>query len=277
MITHWKRRFPWLAAWLLLLPAQSFAPSRVLETYRARHRPAAELVHIAETGLGTEGQVTLDVRTATLILNGSPAAVRRALSLLEQVDRQLRSVVLNSRIEEQAELDRLGIDVEWSVSAGPMRIGRLPVPPEGGENAFRLSAEGRREASRTTSRSRLKVLEGSSGVIRTGSALPFVYQPYWGARAVELLPLETGLEATATILGDGRVRIDFHPFSGRIESGNPRYTMAASSVTLSPGETMVIAGTESESESSERDLTGGSRRRNSGDTVILVTVAIEEP
>jgi hypothetical protein len=90
-----------LAAFLLGL-----APSvQNLEVYRAKHRPAEELLRIVEATLGDEGQVTLDSRTATLILNGKPSALRRALAMLEQLDRPLRRLMLTYEIRELVELE----------------------------------------------------------------------------------------------------------------------------------------------------------------------------
>ena len=59
-------------AFLVLAAMVRPTTGQTIETYRAKHRLAADLVAIAEGALGPNGQVVLDTRTATLILNGTP-------------------------------------------------------------------------------------------------------------------------------------------------------------------------------------------------------------
>jgi hypothetical protein len=124
----------------------------------------------------------------------------------------------------------------------------------------------------------LRLLEGGSGLIVTGKALPFVYRPYWGWATTEFVPVETGFEATASVLGGGRVRLDLRPFSGRLdESGALRYTMAATSVTVSPGETLVVGEVSRDSDDRGVSLEGGRREHVLEQQVLLVSVEIEQP
>jgi type II secretory pathway component GspD/PulD (secretin) len=108
---------------ILLGGAPPASTGQVLETYRARHRPARELVPVAEAALGDQGRVTLDPRTGTLILNGTDAAVRRALSLLEEIDRPLHQLVLNYEVRRLSELEQAGVHVQWKVAGGSVRVG----------------------------------------------------------------------------------------------------------------------------------------------------------
>ena len=103
----------WHSVFATILLA-SLGATQTIELYRARYRPAAVLVPIARNALGSEGQVTLDARTATLVLNGSPQATQRALALLEQVDLPLRQVVIESVVR-----DRYGapLDTRWMAGA----------------------------------------------------------------------------------------------------------------------------------------------------------------
>ena len=87
-----------------------------IELYRVQHRPASELVTVAQAALGGQGVVTLDARTATLILNGTPASIQRALALLERLDQPLRSVVLKHQLRTASDLDALDV-----LASAPLR------------------------------------------------------------------------------------------------------------------------------------------------------------
>lgn len=252
-----------LIAWVVV--AQS------IELYQAKNRPAAELVPIAESALGSEGQVTLDVRTATLVLNGSPESVRRALALLERLDRPLREVVLDTAVSEDVDLEALGVRVAWKTSLGPVRIGTVPFGPD----RLSVGVETSRVDETTTSRSRLRLTEGAPGVIATGEALPVLFATYWAATTT-YLPVETGFEATARVIDDDRVHLELRPFAGRVdETGELRYIAAASSLTVAPGETVVLAETTQEVESATRDLSGAERTTARGQQIVLVSVELE--
>jgi hypothetical protein len=261
-------------ATILLAAVSTSATEQALEVYHVKHRPAKELLSIAEVALSNEGQVALDSRTATLILSGTPAAVGRALILLEELDRSLRQVVLTHQVLEQRDLEALGVRVAWKISLGSVRMGTLPLHGEG----LQVAIGARREGSRSLSQSVLRLLEGGSGLIVTGEALPFIYEPYWGRATTEFIPVETGFEATVSVLGDGRVGLDLRPFSGRVdESGALRYTMAATSLTLSPGETLVVGEVSREVNDTGMSLEGGKRDQMREQQVLLVSVEIEQP
>ena len=257
----------------LLFGATARPTGQTIETYRAKHRLAADLVAIAEGALGPNGQVVLDTRTATLILNGTPQAVHKALALLEALDRPLRHVVVRYEMKEGRELDLLEAQVVWKTSIGPVRIGTLPVP---GDEGLRFSANATRVTRRGNSKAFLKMLEGGSGMIRTGEAFPFIYEPYYGASV--LVRAESGFEVSASILADDRVRLDLRPFAGRLEEDDTlRYTAAETSLTVAPGETVVFAELSNDTTDQRIGLDGGGRQHLSDRQVLILSVDIEEP
>jgi hypothetical protein len=250
----------------------ALAGGQALEVYRAQHRIAQELVTIAEGAMGNEGQVTLDTRTATLILSGSPGAVQRALAMLEKMDRPLRQLILTHEIRDSRDLEALGVQIGWKFSLGSVRVGTFPLASDG----LRVALDARSETRQSTSRGVLTLLEGSTGLIVTGKAFPFAYEPYWGT--MTFIPVETGFEATANVLGDGQVQLELRPFSGRVDEGGAlRYTSAATSITLSPGETVIYAETSSETHGSNVNLGGGSKDKVREQQVLLISVELEKP
>ncbi|HXV59069.1 MAG TPA: secretin N-terminal domain-containing protein [Vicinamibacteria bacterium] len=261
-----------IAPWMVLA---SLVSSQTIATYRVQNRPADDLVSVAEAALGNAGSVTLDARTATLILNGPEDAVERALALLKQMDRPLRDVLVTHEIRELAELEGLSVDIRWQVGTGRLRIGTLPLPVDG----VRIALAGGTESRKARSRSVLRLLEGGSGAIVTGDLLPFVYQPYPGVQDVAFVAAETGFEATVSITGpsgDEKVHLDLRPFSGRMEGGGGlRYTAAVTSATISPGETVVIGEASREASARSADFQGAATSRAHEERVLLVSVVIE--
>ncbi len=259
-------------AFLVLAAMVRPTTGQTIETYRAKHRLAADLVAIAEGALGPNGQVVLDTRTATLILNGTPQAVHRALALLEALDRPLRHVVVTYEMKEGAELDVLEAQVAWKASIGPVRIGTLGLPGDG----VRLSANATRVTRRGNSKASLKMLEGGSGMIRTGEAFPFIYEPYYGAGV--LVPVESGFEVSASVLADDRVRLDLRPFAGRLKKDDTlQYTAAETSLTVTPGEMVVFAEISEDTTDQQIGLDGGGRHHLSNQQVLILSVDVEEP
>ena len=211
----------------------SLGATQTIELYRARYRPAAELVPIARNALGSEGQVTLDARTATLVLNGSPQAIQRALALLEQVDRPLRQVVIESVVREVESLDALGVRVAWKTTLGPLSIGTLPRLTPLAANGLMVGVDATRARETTRASSRLRILEGGTGIVRTGKALPVLFEPYWGTTT--FVAIDIGFEVIARVLEGDRVHLELRPFAGRVgNNGELIYIAVATSVTVSP-------------------------------------------
>jgi hypothetical protein len=253
--------------------AASLLAVQSIEIYRARYRPAAELVPIARSALGTGGDVTLDARTASLVLNGSPEALRRALALLEQVDRRLRQVVIETDVRQLEDLDWFRARVVWKASWGPLSIGTLPLPASG--LAVGVDASRARETIRSSSR--LRLLEGSTGIVRTGRALPVLFEPYWGTKTTAaFVAVDTGFEVMAHVVDDDQVVVELRPFAGRVDNdGELSYIDVATSVTVSFGETVVIAETSRSSDSTEVELSGVHTEQRRRQDIVLLTVQLD--
>lgn len=256
---------------LTALLLASLGATQTIELYRARYRPAAELVPIARNALGSGGQVTLDARTATLVLNGSAQAIQRTLALLEQVDRPLHQVVVESVVVDVENVDSLGVHVAWKTSLGPLNIGTLP--PRAADGLI-VGVDAARARQTTRASSRLRLLEGATGIVRTGKALPVLFEPYWGTTA--FVPVDTGFEAKARVLEGDRVYLELRPFAGREgDDGELIYIAVATSVVVSPGETVVLAETTRTAQTSTTELSGVQKDARRRQQIVLITVELE--
>ena len=70
----------------------------------------------------------------------------------------------------------------------------------------------------------------------------------------------------------------FRPFSGRLEGGQGlRYLAAATTIDVTPGETVVFAEIPHEVEETTVGLSGGGRARGREQQVLLISVEVENP
>lgn len=257
---------------LLLLPAVSAAEATV---YHAQHRPAEELLHLAEAALGERGHAVVDANTNSLVLLGDPAAVAETLSLLAAQDRPARSVVIHYEERRLSELRDRGAEVRWSVGEGELRVGNV----EGAEApGVEVTTRDLRAGASGDHAGTLRVLDGGSGRITTGRVVPVRTERHDGRHDTLLVSADTGFEVTPRILGDGRVQLDLVPFGAEVlPDGSIATSGAATRVVLEPdGEPLVIGGIARElGTASESTLSGRREASSSDERVLLVRVEVD--
>lgn len=249
--------------------------------YRPQHRLAAELLPIAEVALAGEGSAALDAGTNALILVGDGAALARARALLEQQDRALRNVVVHYASSTLSELSAAGVRVDWRVVAGDVRIGTLVGP--GGGSAVRVRPEAERRTGERSFAGTLRILEGQSGEILTGSEVPVTTREAgpWGVReTTSFVAADSGFRVTPHVQGDGRVRLELSPFEGRIGATRGAVPVversaATTTLVLAPGEEAVLGGLTGASASREAGTRGARGSSAREETLLRVRVEVE--
>jgi hypothetical protein len=122
----------------------------------------------------------------------------------------------------------------------------------------------------------LRVQDGQTGRIETGTSLPFLQHvsPY-GAQ-VGYASAASGFEASPQLLGDGRVRVSLQPYEGSVGKGGVIHSSGASTdVTVAPGGTVAIGGLEQSREGRSRSLGGAAEEKSYEDWVLLLRVEVE--
>ncbi len=121
----------------------------------------------------------------------------------------------------------------------------------------------------------LRLTEGGSGTLSTGTAFPVFFGPYWGV--VEYGLVDSGFEVRASVSGEGDlVHLELRPFAGRIEGGaGLRYVAAATSLSVAPGESVVVGESSTTTERGERSLDRIEREASGDRLVILIEVEVE--
>jgi len=276
-----------------VLPAS--AETRV---YEARHRPAAELLPLAEVALGERGRAAEGPSGRRVVLVGDAAALDEAVALLEAMDRPLRTVVLRYRSERTEELEARGVEVDWGAHHGDVRVGRVPGRDASHRSSdaprhrsgdrsrqgadVRVHAEALRSDAESDLAGTLRVAEGRSARIATGTVVPVRVGGHGGPHrhhheSTVLVSAESGFEATPRVLGDGRVELALRPFEGRPGAGGSvHHTGAATTVRVEPGATVAVGSLARETRTSHRDLLSGAGEAElRSERVLLISVDVE--
>lgn len=238
-----------LACWhgLAALPvsAENGTAGRRIELYEPRSRSAQELLPLAATILGDEGEAIVDRGTGKLLLIGAPKRVGEALSVLTEQDRPVAQYEVHYESRSESELEATGVRVVWRPGGSGPRVGVLGDGFRGGSGRVRATAGHRRSGATEHFSGMLRVTEGRPGHVVTGNSFPvdLFRSNYWGRPQVETTYLETtrGFEVTVRRVADN-VEVSLSPVDERpVGDGAIERTAAATVVTITPGETVVVA------------------------------------
>jgi type II secretory pathway component GspD/PulD (secretin) len=255
--------------------AHPAAAQRSVEVYKVKYRVADELLPIVQAVMAPDGSATLDRATNSLVLVGDPATVSDALALLAMQDRKLRTVVLRFDTRRVRDLEEQGFGVRWTAEAGDFRVGNVRRPPGSGSSVDVRAGASMQQLTDSFSGT-LRVTEGSSARIETGTSIPYsTVGP--GGTNTEFVDAATGFEASPRILADGRVQVDLASFAGRpLRGGRIESTSSSTFVIATPGETLAVGGIDRASEAQRRETLSGTRSESGrDDTVLLLSVDVE--
>jgi type II secretory pathway component GspD/PulD (secretin) len=280
------------------------AAAQVVRVYEVRHRIAEELAPLVETALAGEGRVVADRRTNALVLSGSPSAVASALEILAALDVRARTVRLRYESRRSSELASAGASVRWRAGAGGLRIGdvlwRSPEGDRRAEAAAAIAVEGEAGRRASTLAGELRILDGQSGRIATGTSAPITARRIQRGRRGAVIEesthyesAESGFEASPRVLRDGRVELALRTFHGSISTsdgpgleGTDQHASlrpdgaidrasAETRLVLTPGTTIVLGGI-ARAESAQRGaLTAGGASSAAEESLLLMTVDVE--
>jgi type II secretory pathway component HofQ len=122
----------------------------------------------------------------------------------------------------------------------------------------------------------LRVQDGQSGRIETGTSVPFVQHVSPWESQVGYASAASGFEATPRVQGDGLVRVALQPFEGELGRGGAiRGGGADTEVTVKPGEIVAVGSLGSTRERSTRGLGGAVSEQRYEEWVLLLRVELE--
>jgi len=151
---------------LLLLSMMAVAEPLEVATIRIMGQPAAALVETVRPLLGRDGSVS--AYQDKLIVRGSAAQIDQVRSLISDIDRPPRRLLIEVRQAGSQSISTRGIG--YAVDTGNVRLGR--VPPGG---TAQLGYGDIQTRGRDDSLHQVQVIDGRPALIRTGQSVP-VYQ-----------------------------------------------------------------------------------------------------
>ncbi len=262
-----------LALLVLLCAVTISQADRAMKVYRVEHRAAADLVASVEVALGEEGSAALDAGTNSIVLSGSPAALERALAVLQTQDRERRTVLVTAELMTLSGLDAAGYRIEWEAGQGRLRIGSREL-----DEPLREPRAGRRLQSRRNKelRSALRILEGDVGRIRFSNSVPVRSRGLVGTTV--FIGADAGLLARPLVLGDDRVQLALESFEGRVDLAGVRESFdAETTVVLEPGETVVVGAQDRRGAARRERVFATTTGRTSRDEVVVLLRAEVDP
>jgi type II secretory pathway component HofQ len=272
-----------LVAFALVIGLAASAAAQAMRVYAVRHRTAEELAPLVETALAGEGRAIADRRTNQIVLSGSPRAVASALQLLAALDVRARTVVLRYESRTTGDLSSAGANVRWRAGAGDLRIGDVSWSGSG-PAAIAVEADARRTRGADSLAGELRILDGQTGRIATGSAVPMTARRIARGRRVLVVDestryasFESGFEAAPRVLRDGTIELTLRPFDSELAGdGTVRQTSAGTVLVLEPGQTVALGGIGRAASDSQLGVAPGVGEHDEAQqSVLLVTASIE--
>ncbi len=231
---------------------------------------ASELLPYAELSMGNEGKAQLDTNRNAILLVGDDASIARTLSLLKAQDTAARTIQLLYEHISREELREHDLNIQWRGNYGHIILGEgRPVPQEG----LYVRLRERQRSGTDRFQGQLMILEGQSGRIATGRSVPIQTRSKKHGTHTEFVEAESGFEATPTVLGSGKIRLELRPFRAEVQpDGKIAFTEASTIIVLSPEESIVLGGTGQQTD--ETGTYGLSDRQHSDDQLLMITAIL---
>lgn len=225
---------------------------------------AAELLPILSPLVGPDGSVS--AYQGQLIIKATPEKQRELESLLKQLDRPLRNVMISVRRTGSESSSERGINTD----------ARISYP---GNSRIRIGVKDNNQTRNDNSVHSSRTLENTATLIDTGEAIPvpvISHGPGGTTIGSSYQDVMRGFEATPQILPDGRVRLEIRY---RYENAQARSRVinsqsADSVLMVSPGQWQSMGGVSESSSSTQSGILSRETRQSQRELPLEVKVDI---
>jgi len=262
MTAFLKRQHDLLSAKESALPVRS-------ERINLQHAVATEMATLltastpsAERWLGPRGRIDVDVRGNTLLVTDNDARRQRILSVLGELDRPVRQVMVETRLAAISAGDGVSVGFRWRVLKNRLTM-TTPLAVVGSEvSSFsygvlnvsgltldaELSALASEGSAEIIARPSVMTSEHQKARISSGQQIPYQETTQSGATTTRFVNAELSLEVVPTITGEGQINMTLelsHDNAGEIQPNGARAidtNRLSTKVTIGDGQTLVLGG-----------------------------------
>jgi type II secretory pathway component GspD/PulD (secretin) len=262
-----RRAFIFLISFFTLLSysaSLSVADDLLLKVFQINYRKAEEMEKAVELLLSSEGRISVDKRTNSLIVKDYPANIRAVADFLKEQDRKIQQVRIKIRYVDEAALKRIGASIGWQYQGGQWAIGNIMSNKKGMNIDALLGAE--KERQKVTGEQTLLVMSGSEGRIAVGKSISYTDWFYWYTKNRGYMIKETKFKDVSTgfvvrpMVAGSNINIVIFPQISYFSDGRMNeiiYREASTTINCKNGETVLISSSDTSSENIVSNIFGG--------------------
>jgi len=260
----------------LLTASASYA---AVEIISLNFRNPTEVLPLVKSMLSSEGKISADERTNSLIIVDSAEAIARVKQSLAVIDAPVRQAMVRVRFQDSASREERSVSGGGQVSGdnGSVSTGRRRGPRDGVD----VRAQDRSVSRGGSSEYFINALSGSWAYIRVGQDIP--YTARWSdlcrryGRPVVFQRIETGFDVKP-VIRENMADVEIVPRISEMGSGGRpggvRFAEASTQVQVPLGQWVTIGGSDqSGNEVLRAILEAGSSRQSSALSIQLFVEA----
>ncbi|MDH5765710.1 MAG: hypothetical protein OEZ38_06815 [Gammaproteobacteria bacterium] len=279
----------------------------VLKTYKIQYSDTASVQAIINNHLSKHGKVTTLKGRNLIVVEDTPAVIRRITGLVRELDKKPRQILIEAKILEIALNDGETFGLDWnrlfSINGDQGLLGTQGFSSPGSSGFFlnlvtpkmevalsALNGEGR---VRTLSTPKLLALENQEASVVIGDRIGYRLTTTVNqvtSESIEFLESGVILKVTPYVDSDNKILLDIHPevSTGSVLDGIPSQTTTevTTQLLVNDGQTVFIGGLIKQSISESQDgvpvlgaipLIGNLFQRNEQSSVNTETIVMITP
>lgn len=264
-----------------LLPRIAAAGETDVFVYKAKHRVAEELVSGVSVALTSEGRVSVDARTNSLVIIDTPEGLAAVKAILASQDVRQSNIQITVESITDRDLRELHAEVDWTYRSSGWQIGTVPAALPGSGFSALATLGDEKAHSRRSAVQTVTVMNDGTAEISTGHEVPFtdVFHRYAAGRgylatSTRWVSVDTGFTVHARTIGTDRILLDITPWMRNLarDGRSIKFTEASTQIEVKDGEAIVMGSSvKNRNEALREILRGGARLREGENTYLMVT------
>lgn len=250
----------------LFLAGQGFPMTTVIQV---KYRWASEALPIVKHFLSSNGIVTVDKRTNSLIVTDTEEVVLNIQKYLNVYDVPAKRVRIRLKLNQEKTSRDRELSVRGNVSKDNWRV----VIGDSEEEGIEVKAKDEQKEEKQSQEYIVNTISGNKAYILTGTRIPYRQRwrqfchRYGGCpETITFHDADTGMEITPVVVGN-HANIEITPRISQVDTEDPRgiirFATAATRLTVPLGQWVTIGGTDKKGNDVLREILAGGSGENS--------------